>query len=60
MIRKFMNSKGEFVGLSMGIVHSCLALIQIGKKKEAEKLMEIYKLTKEINIKSKGKPNIII
>ena len=37
----------------MGIVQSCLALIQVGKRKEAEELMQIYKMTKEINTKSK-------
>ncbi len=44
----------------MGIVHSCLALIQVGKRKEAERLMSIYKLTKEINKKSKDKPWIVL
>ena len=44
----------------MGIVQSCLALIQVGKRKEAEELMQIYKLTKEINKESKNKPNILI
>jgi len=43
----------------MGIVNSCLALIQVGKRKEAEKLMDIFKLTKEINKESKDKPNIL-
>ena len=49
-----------FVGLNVGIVQSCLSLIQVGKRKEAEKLMQIYKLTKEINKESKNKPNILI
>ena len=51
---------GMFVDLIMGIVQSCLSLIQVGKRKEAEKLMQIYKLTKEINKESKNKPNILI
>ena len=49
-----------FVGLNVGIVQSCLSLIQVGKRKEAEELMQIYKLTKEINKESKNKPNILI
>jgi len=44
----------------MGIVQSCLALIQVGKRKEAEKLMQIYKMTKEINTESKNKPKILL
>ena len=43
----------------MGIVQSCLALIQVGKRKEAEELMQIYKMTKEINKESRDKANIL-
>ena len=43
----------------MGIVQSCLALIQVGKRKEAEELMRIYKMTKQINKLSKDRPNIL-
>ena len=49
-----------FVGLNVGIVQSCLSLIQVGKRKEAEELMQIYKLTKEINKHSKHKPKIVL
>ena len=40
----------------MGLVHSCLSLIRVGKRKEAERLYSIYKMLKEINKESKDKP----
>ena len=32
----------------MGLVHSCLSLIRVGKREEAERLYEVYKMLKEI------------
>ena len=40
----------------MGIVHSCLALIRVGKRDEAERLFGVFKMLKEINKESKDKP----
>ena len=40
----------------MGIVHSCLALIRVGKRDEAERLFGVFKMIKEINKESKDKP----
>jgi len=40
----------------MGLVHSCLSLIRVGKRDEAERLYGVYKILKEINKESKDKP----
>ena len=37
----------------MGLVHSCLSLVRVGKREEAERLYGVYKMLKEINSKDK-------
>ncbi len=44
----------------MGIVHSCLALMRVGKHEEAERLYSLYKSLEEINKQSKDKPPITL
>ena len=44
----------------MGLVHSCLSLIRVGKREEAERLYVVYKLLKEINKESKDNPPFAI